>query len=109
MGERLQAKLGARLRCKTKRAHFNEALCKVLAQNLYCVIQSMYELGVEPTFGQRVRLSEISAHFRLSRTKPLYPSGHPCCSSDRDINHGGAISSILYQAGHATLASCCRA
>lgn len=46
----IKAKFGERLRCKTERAQVNEALCKVLAHNLCCVIQSMYELGVEPTF-----------------------------------------------------------
>jgi transposase len=46
----IKAKFGERLRCKTERAQFNEALCKVLAHNLCCLIQSMYELGIEPSF-----------------------------------------------------------
>lgn len=46
----IKAKFGERLRCKTERAQFNEALCKILAHNLCCVIQSMYELGIEPNF-----------------------------------------------------------
>ncbi|MGB9182195.1 MAG: transposase [Pyrinomonadaceae bacterium] len=46
----IKAKFGERLRCKTQQAQFNEALCKVLAHNLCCVIQSMYELGIDPTF-----------------------------------------------------------
>jgi hypothetical protein len=28
----------------------NEVLCKILCHNICCVIQSMYELGIEPTF-----------------------------------------------------------
>ncbi len=47
----IKAKFGERLRCKTETAQINEALCKVLCHNLCCVIQSMYELGVDPTFG----------------------------------------------------------
>lgn len=47
----IKAKFGERLRCKTETAQTNEALLKVLAHNLCCVIQSMYELGVEATFG----------------------------------------------------------
>jgi transposase len=47
----IKAKFGERLRCKTATAQINEALCKVLCHNLCCVIQSMYELGVDPTFG----------------------------------------------------------
>lgn len=47
----IKAKFGERLRCKTETAQVNEALCKVLCHNLCCVIQSMYELGVDPTFG----------------------------------------------------------
>jgi transposase len=46
----IKAKFGERLRSKTPTAQINEVLCKVLAHNLCCVIQSIYELGVEPTF-----------------------------------------------------------
>jgi len=48
----IKSKFGDRLRSKTKTAQINEALCKVLAHNLCCLIQSMYELGIEPTFWQ---------------------------------------------------------
>lgn len=47
----IKAKFGERLRCKTETAQINEALCKVLCHNLCVVIQSMYELGIEPDFG----------------------------------------------------------
>ena len=46
----IKAKFGDRLRSKTATAQVNEALCKVLAHNLCCLIQSIYELGIEPTF-----------------------------------------------------------
>lgn len=46
----IKAKFGDRLRSKTRPAQINEALCKVLAHNLCCLIQSIYELGIEPTF-----------------------------------------------------------
>jgi transposase len=46
----IKAKFGDRLRSKTRTAQINEALCKVLAHNLCCAIQSIYELGIEPTF-----------------------------------------------------------
>jgi transposase len=46
----IKRKFGERIRSKTITAQTNEVLCKVLAHNLCCVIQSMYELGVEPTF-----------------------------------------------------------
>jgi hypothetical protein len=32
-------------------AQVNEVLCKILCHNVCCLIQSMYELGVEPTLG----------------------------------------------------------
>src|SRR2546423_3395588 len=47
---RIELKSGDRLRSKTRTAQINEALCKVLCHNLCCLIQSMYELGIEPTF-----------------------------------------------------------
>ena len=46
----IKAKFGGSLRSKTYQAQVNEALCKVLCHNLCCVIQSMYELGIEPNF-----------------------------------------------------------
>ncbi len=47
----IKAKFGDRLRSKMQTAQINEALCKVLAHNLCCLIQSIYELGIEPAFG----------------------------------------------------------
>jgi transposase len=46
----IKAKFGEWLSCKTEQAQFNEALRKILAHNLCCVIQSIYELGLDPTF-----------------------------------------------------------
>lgn len=46
----IKAKFGERLRSKTVTAQTNEALCKVLCHNLCCVIQSIYEFGLETTF-----------------------------------------------------------
>jgi len=46
----IKTKFGDRLRSKTRTAQINEALCKVLAHNLCCLIQSIYESGIEPTF-----------------------------------------------------------
>jgi transposase len=46
----IKAKFGERVRSKTERAQVNEALCKILCHNICVVIQSMYELGIEPVF-----------------------------------------------------------
>ena len=46
----MKAKFGDALRSKTDTAMVNEALCKVLCHNVVCLIQSMYELGVNPVF-----------------------------------------------------------
>ncbi len=46
----IKRKFGERLRSKTFTAQTNELLCKVLAHNLCCVIQSMYELGIDVDF-----------------------------------------------------------
>jgi transposase len=46
----IKAKFGDSLRSKTKTAQVNEALCKVLAHNICCLIQSMYELNIKPEF-----------------------------------------------------------
>ena len=46
----IKAKFGDSLRSKTKTAQINEALCKILAHNLCCLIQSMFELEIKPEF-----------------------------------------------------------
>lgn len=38
------------VRSKTDTAMTNEVLCKILCHNICCLIQAMYELGIEPTF-----------------------------------------------------------
>ncbi|HMS40249.1 MAG TPA: transposase [Pyrinomonadaceae bacterium] len=46
----IKAKFGEKLRSKTEKAQINELLCKVLCHNICCVIQSIYELGIETDF-----------------------------------------------------------
>jgi transposase len=48
----IKAKFGDAVRSKTEVAMKNEALCKLLAHNICCLISAMYELGVDPQFGQ---------------------------------------------------------
>jgi hypothetical protein len=50
LGDKRTAKFGDALRSKTRRAQINEALCKILCHNICVVIQSIYELGIDPTF-----------------------------------------------------------
>lgn len=45
----MKAKFGGRVRSKSQCGQFNEALCKVLCHNICVLIQSMYELGINPT------------------------------------------------------------
>jgi transposase len=46
----MKAKFGQRLRSKNERAQINEIFCKVLCHNICVVIQSIYELGIDPAF-----------------------------------------------------------
>jgi len=46
----IKAKFGSSVRAKTPTAQVNEVLCKVLCHNICVLIQSMYKLGIEPTF-----------------------------------------------------------
>ena len=46
----IKAKFGDKVRSKTRTAQVNEVLCKVLCHNLCCVVQSMYELGIDVEF-----------------------------------------------------------
>jgi transposase len=47
----IKRKLGESLKSKTLRALQNEALAKVVAYNITCVISAMYELGIDPAMG----------------------------------------------------------
>ena len=47
----IKRKFGERLRSKTHTARVNEVLCKILCHNLCCLVQSMYELGIDVDFG----------------------------------------------------------
>lgn len=46
----IKRKFGASVRAKTPIAQVNEVLCKILCHNICVLIQSIYELGLEPTF-----------------------------------------------------------
>lgn len=46
----IKGKFGASVRAKTPIAQVNEVLCKILCHNICVLIQSIYELGLEPTF-----------------------------------------------------------
>ncbi len=46
----IKAKFGSAVRAKTPTAQVNEVLCKVLCHNICVLVQSIYELGLEPTF-----------------------------------------------------------
>jgi transposase len=46
----IKAKFGAAVRSKTVPAQMNEILCKVICHNLCVLVQSIYELGIEPIF-----------------------------------------------------------
>ena len=63
----IKTKFGDSLRSKTEAAGRNEVLAKVLCHNICCVIQSMYELGVEPVFRSALDAS--------AQQKPLLHNG----------------------------------
>ncbi len=48
----VKRKMGDSIRSKTDVAMKNEALCKLLAHNLCCLVSAMYELGIVPVFWQ---------------------------------------------------------
>jgi transposase len=49
----IKAKFRDHVRSKTDVAMTNEVLCKILCHNICCLIQAMYELGIEPTFWEK--------------------------------------------------------
>jgi len=51
----IKAKFGGYLRSKGETAQVNEALCKVLAHNICCLVQSMFEFGIKPDFAPNLQ------------------------------------------------------
>ena len=54
----IKAKFGDGLRSKTDVAMKNETLAKLVCHNICCVIQSMHEFGISPTFGAEVSVAQ---------------------------------------------------
>jgi transposase len=52
----IKSKFNGSVRAKNKTSQKNEALCKILAHNICCLIQSMNEFGVEANFWKEVTL-----------------------------------------------------
>jgi hypothetical protein len=66
----INEKFGARLMSKKEVAQINEVLCKVLCHNICVVIQSTYELGIEPVSGvTRKRLPSVVLWYSNSRSR----------------------------------------
>jgi transposase len=59
----IKAKFRDHVRSKTDAAMRNEVLYKILCHNICCVIQAMYELGIEPTFWQ---VQSLNGHDRTA-------------------------------------------
>jgi transposase len=57
----IKAKFGASVRSKTPTAQVNEVLCKVICHNLCVLVQSIYELGIEPAFWEVTPVEEVTA------------------------------------------------
>jgi hypothetical protein len=63
----IKGKFGERLRSKTRTAQTNEILLKILCHNLCVIVQSIFELGLEPAFWQEDFSGEIINHPKSTR------------------------------------------
>jgi transposase len=61
----VKSKFGEEVRSKLPVAQINEVLCKILCHNICCVIQSMYELEIEPDFNLATTRARESCDFHL--------------------------------------------
>ena len=60
----IKGKFGDAVRGKSQTAQINEVLCKVLAHNICCLIQSFHELGIEPSFCADSELAQYLKEMR---------------------------------------------
>jgi hypothetical protein len=58
-------------------AQVNEVPYKILCHNVACLIQSTYELGIEPTFRNQFALLTVFAYLFLISAWPLTSSTFP--------------------------------
>ena len=65
----IKRKFGESLRSKTELAMTNEALAKVVAHNITCVIRAMYELGINPEFVIKPRCTNTQPAAHLLPTE----------------------------------------
>ena len=56
----IKAKYGSTVRGRTPISQANNVLCKLLANNLYVLIRSIYELGLEPEFAKIEELQNVA-------------------------------------------------
>ena len=56
----IKTKYGDNVRGKTPTSQANNVLCKLLAHNLYVLIRSIYELGLEPEFARFEALQNVA-------------------------------------------------
>ena len=63
----VKAKFRDHVRSKTDAGMTNEVLCKILCHNICCLIQSIFELGIEAKFWETRRGLEEAASRRRSR------------------------------------------
>ena len=64
----IKAKFGGSVRAKMPTAQVNEVLCKVLCHNICVLIQSIYELGLEPTFWT----TEVKSMLEVKALEPTF-------------------------------------
>jgi transposase len=57
----VKAKFGDSVRSKSNTGMVNEVLSKVLAHNICCLVQSIHELGIEPTFCAEMPVAQKAA------------------------------------------------
>jgi len=57
----IKAKFGTSVKAKTPTAQVNEVLCKIICHNICVLIQSIYELGLEPVFKQTFEAKRLDA------------------------------------------------
>ncbi|MEX2315871.1 MAG: transposase [Pirellulales bacterium] len=57
----IKAKFRDHVRSKSTTAMVNEVLCKIICHNICCLIQEMYELGIQPSFRAESQIEQEPA------------------------------------------------
>jgi hypothetical protein len=101
----IKRKFGDSVRSKGDVAQKNEVLCKILAHKVCCCIAALYELGIDPAFGEKREAPRAVLPFPRS----VCERNLPCASATAPARRSARVWCTGWPAGYNAVALRCAA